>query len=501
MKLRLFTAIAFIAMAMISCTEDTDTIGSSITNDTDRLLFSTGVYNATSRSILADSVYSHNSDCYFGMVKDPETNTYVKSDIMAQFNMIEGFKLPSEDKMLSKIDGEVVADSCCISLFVKYSKSYGDTLNAMKMRVSELNAPIDDKYTHYSNFDLKKNGYIRNDGLKINKMFTVRDLKLSDGNLYSLQHNIPYQGTSSDSGYYDRILIPMNVPYTAKDGRTYNNYGTYVMRTYYEHPEYFTNSYRFVHNVCPGFNFEITDGLGVMANIMEIDIQMFYSFITPSDTTAYTSLYLSSTPEVLQTAHIVNDRTALEDLVNDNSCTYLKSPAGIFTEVTLPVDEISQAHVNDSLLSVSISFSRQNSNVETSNPISIPSNILMVHKDSLYSFFENKTMYDYKSSFYAALSSTNTYSFNSIGNIITLMARQKAEGLKSDPDWVAKHPDWNKVVLVPVSTTVKYSSDYYGNTTSTVSAVGNQLGLSSTKLVGGPNSPIEVKVIYAKFND
>ena len=501
MKLRLFTAIAFIAMAMISCTEDTDTIGSSITNDTDRLLFSTGVYNATSRSILADSVYSHNSDCYFGMVKDPETNTYVKSDIMAQFNMIEGFKLPSEDKMLSKIDGEVVADSCCISLFVKYSKSYGDTLNAMKMRVSELNAPIDDKYTHYSNFDLKKNGYIRNDGLKINKMFTVRDLKLTDGNLYSLQHNIPYQGTSSDSGYYDRILIPMNVPYTAKDGRTYNNYGTYVMRTYYEHPEYFTNSYRFVHNVCPGFNFEITDGLGVMANIMEIDIQMFYSFITPSDTTAYTSVYLSSTPEVLQTAHIVNDRTALEDLVNDNSCTYLKSPAGIFTEVTLPVDEISQAHVNDSLLSVSVSFSRQNSNVETSNPISTPSSILMVHKDSLYSFFENKTMYDYKSSFYAALSSTNTYSFNSIGNIITLMARQKAEGLKSDPDWVAKHPDWNKVVLVPVSTTVKYSSDYYGNTTSTVSAVGNQLGLSSTKLVGGPNSPIEVKVIYAKFND
>jgi hypothetical protein len=488
-------------MAMISCTEDTDTIGSSITNDTDRLLFSTGVYNATSRSILADSVYSHNSDCYFGMVKDPETNTYVKSDIMAQFNMIEGFKLPSEDKMLSKIDGEVVADSCYISLYVKYSKSYGDTLNAMKMRVSELNAPIDDKYTHYSNFDLKKNGYIRNDGLKINKMFTVRDLKLSDGNLYSLQHNIPYQGTSSDSGYYDRIHIPMNVPYTAKDGRSYNNYGTYVMRTYYEHPEYFTNSYRFVHNVCPGFNFEITDGLGVMANIMEIDIQMFYSFITSADTTAYTSVYLSSTPEVLQTAHIVNDRKALEELVNDNSCTYLKSPAGIFTEVTLPVDEISQAHANDSLLSVSINFSRQNSDVETTNPISTPSSILMVHKDSLYSFFENKTMYDYKSSFYAALSSTNNYSFNSIGNIITLMAQQKAEGLKTDPDWVAKHPDWNKVVLVPISTTVKYSSDYYGNTTSTVSAVGNQLGLSSTKLVGGPNSPIEVKVIYAKFND
>jgi len=497
----LFTAIAVIAMAMISCTEDTDTIGSSITNDTDRLIFSTGVYNATSKSILADSIYSHNSDCYFGMVKDPETKSYVKSDLMAQFNMIEGFSLPSEDKMLSKIDGKVVADSCYISLFVRYAKSYGDTLSAMKMRVSELNAPIDDKYTHYSNFDLKENGYIRNDGLKINKMFSVRDLKLSDGDLWSLQHNIPYQGTSSDSGYYDRILIPMNIPYTAKDGRTYNNYGTYVMRSYYEHPEYFTNSYRFVHNVCPGFNFEITDGLGVMANIMEIHIQMFYSFITPSDTTAYSSVYLASTPEVLKTAHIVNDRAALEQLINDNSCTYLKSPAGIFTEVTLPVDEISQAHANDSLLSVSVNFMRQNSDVNSTNQLNTPSNILMVHKDSLYSFFENKTMYDYKSSFFASLSSTNSYSFTNIGNMITLMAQQKADGLKSDPNWVAKHPDWNKVVLVPISTTVKYSSDYYGNTTSTVSAVGNQMGLSSTKLIGGANTPIEVKVIYAKFND
>ena len=125
MKLRLFTAIAVTAMAMISCSEDTDTIGSSITNDADRLVYSTGVYKATSKSILADSVYSHNSDYYFGMVKDPETKSYVKSGFMAQFNMIEGFSLPSKDSMLSLVDGEVAADSCEISLFVRYSKSYG----------------------------------------------------------------------------------------------------------------------------------------------------------------------------------------------------------------------------------------------------------------------------------------------------------------------------------------------------------------------------------------
>ena len=498
MKLRLFTAIAVTAMAMISCSEDTDTIGSSITNNSDKLEFSTGVYSATSRSILADSVYSNNSNCYFGMVKDPETNSYVKSDFMAQFNMLEGFNLPTQDEMLSKIDGEVVADSCEISLFVKHSTSYGDTLAAMKMRVSELDTPIDEKYTHYSNFDLKSNGFLRSNGLKVNRMFSIRDLTLSDGNLQSIQNNIAKQGTTADSGYYDRIRIPMNIPYTAKDGKTYNNYGTYVLRTYYEHPEYFRNSYWFVHNVCPGFYFEITDGLGVMANILEINIQMYYTFKVDT-TTAISSVYLSSTPEVMQTSHIVNDRATLKKLVDDNSCTYLKSPAGIFTEVTLPVDDISQQHANDSLLSVSISFQRENSGITDNNySLKTPNNMLMVQKDSLYSFFENKTMYDYTTSFMATLA-TNAYTFSNIGNLITQMARQKAEGLKSDANWEAKHPDWNKVVLVPVATTTKTSYDSYGYSSTAVSSIHNDMGLSSTKLVGGANSPIEVKVIYAKF--
>ena len=81
------------------------------------------------------------------------------------------------------------------------------------------------------------------------------------------------------------------------------------------------------------------------------------------------------------------------------------------------------------------------------------------------------------------------------------MEHQKTEGLKSDPNWVAKHPDWNKVVLVPISLITKTSYDYYGYSTSTVSGLQHELGLSSTKLVGGANKPIKVNVIYAKFKE
>jgi hypothetical protein len=247
--------------------------------------------------------------------------------------------------------------------------------------------------------------------------------------------------------------------------------------------------------VCPGFYFEVNDGLGVMAKISEIDINMHFHY--QADTTVYYgSLFLSSTPEVLRTTRVVNDNAALQRLVNDKSCTYLKAPAGIFTEVTLPVDEISQAHTKDSLLSVSINFNRQNSNISTQYPLNTPDYILMVQKDSLNTFFETQTIYNYTSSYMAGLSA-NAYSFSNIGNLITLMAKNKAEGLKSDPNWVAKHPDWNKAVLVPLAATITYDK----NRSPTVTAIANQMGLSSTKLVGGDGNPIEMKVIYARFKE
>ena len=233
-----------------------------------------------------------------------------------------------------------------------------------------------------------------------------------------------------------------------------------------------------------------------MAKVSEIDINIY--FRQQGDTSIVSnSMFMSSTPEVLQTARIVNDKDALKRLIDDKSCTYLKAPAGIFTEVTLPVEDIEQNHMKDSLLSVSIGFKRLNDGrFDVHYPLKAPASILMVHKDSLNSFFETQTIYNYTSTFMATLSS-NAYSFSNIGNMITLMSKKKAEGIRSNPNWIANHPNWNKVVLVPI--TASYSTDSYGN--STVSSVVNQMGLSSTRLVGGEGQPIEVKVIFAKFHN
>ena len=401
---------------------------------------------------------------------------------MAQFNMQEGLILPNVSDILS-LDGEgrVIADSCDLWLTFDKSNCFGDSLASLKLNMLELDRPMDEKVTYYSNYDPKANGFIRKDGLKKSMLFTMINLTYSDS-IRALKD------------YKDIVRIALNDPYTDKNGVTYRNYGTYLLRNFYEHPEYFKNSYAFIHSLCPGFYFELGDGLGLMAKIQEMQIRVYYRYKKNSETLV-SYLSSSSTPEVLQTTKITNDKEALRRLVSDESCTYLKSPSGIFTEVTMPVDEITQSHTNDSLLSVSIDFKRENSAIQQPYLLSAPKNIIMLPTDSLKTFFEEEKDYDYKSSYIASLSSSNCYSFSNIGNLITLLSNNKAKGLASDPDWLSKHPNWNKVMLVPISVSQT------GSSSSSIAVVANQMGLCSTKLVGGKDSPIEVKVIYASFKN
>jgi hypothetical protein len=81
------------------------------------------------------------------------------------------------------------------------------------------------------------------------------------------------------------------------------------------------------------------------------------------------------------------------------------------------------------------------------------------------------------------------------------MYEEKILGELDDPNWTKKHPDWNKVVLVPITTPTLTTTTTNASTTTvtTTTPISHQIGLSSTQLVGGKDSPIEIKVIYAKF--
>lgn len=480
--LRLLTVLVIAALTFAACDDTTEGIGGSITNKIDNINISNSAFNVTTKSIVADSVLSRNNTGLIGNMKDPETGNYVKGDYMTQLSVLPTFSVDTLDYIKKANNGKLEADSCY--LLISYNASYGDTIAPMKVTAYEMTKPMAEDKEYYSNYDAFKNGWV------------------SENN----QHWSSYYNLSNTSDVKN-FKIYLNKKYT-KDGKTYKNYGSYILQTYAEHPEYFKTNFKFLHNVCPGFYIKNVGGTGNMAKIWNTELIFYWTRkktikkkdgVTDSIAKGIGYNRFDGTEEVLQLNKIENDTENLEQLARQENCTYLKSPAGIFTEVTLPIEDIMKGHEKDTLNTATISFPRLN-NVDEDNPYNFatPSTILMVQKDSLQTFFEKSKLADSRTSYTTSYSSTgtykNAYTFQNIANLVSAMYKNKG-----------KSKNWDKVVLVPVSI-ITVTQGY----TTVITKINHDMALASTRLKRGvittdssgkKTSPIQIKVIYSKFKE
>lgn len=477
--LRLLIVLVIAALTFAACDDTTEGIGGSITNKIDNINISNSAFNVTTKSIVADSVLSRNNTGLIGKMKDPETGNYVKGDYMTQLSVLPTFSVDTLDYIKQANNGSIEADSCY--LLVSYNASYGDTIAPMKVTAYEMTKPMAEDKEYYSNYDA----------------FKVKEGWVSENNQHwSSNYNL------SNTSDVKNFKIYLNKEYK-KGGKTYKNYGSYIMQTYAEHPEYFKTNYKFLHNVCPGFYIKNVGGTGNMAKIWNTELIFYWTRhkTINKDSTAVSIGYnrFDGTEEVLQLNKIENDTENMKKLANQENCTYLKSPAGIFTEVTLPIEDIMKGHEKDTLNTATISFPRLN-NADEDNPYNFatPSTILMVQKDSLQSFFEKSKLADSRTSYTASYSSTgtykNAYTFQNIANLVSAMYKNKGKG-----------ENWNKVVLVPVNV-ITTTQGY----TTVISKINHDMSLASTRLKRGvittdsngkETSPIQIKVIYSKFKE
>lgn len=477
--LRLLTVLVIAALTFAACDDTTEGIGGSITNKIDNINISNSAFNVTTKSIVADSVLSRNNTGLIGKMKDPETGNYVKGDYMTQLSVLPTFSVDTLDYIKQANKGSIEADSCY--LLVSYNASYGDTIAPMKVTAYEMTRPMSEDKEYYSNYDAFKERWV------------------SENNQHwSSNYNL------SNTSDVKNFKIYLNKEYK-KDGKTYKNYGSYILQTYEKHPEYFKTNFKFLHNVCPGFYIKNVGGTGNMAKIWNTELIFYWTRhkTINKDSTAVSIGYnrFDGTEEVLQLNKIENDTKNLEELASKDQekCTYLKSPAGIFTEVTLPIEDIMKGHEKDTLNTATISFPRLN-NENEDNPYNFatPSTILMVQKDSLKSFFEKSKLADNRTSYTASYSSTgtykNAYTFQNIANLVSAMYKNKGKG-----------ENWNKVVLVPVNV-ITTTQGY----TTVISKINHDMSLASTRLKRGvittdsngkETSPIQIKVIYSKFKE
>ena len=510
MKKLIMTVVALLIVAITSCTESTDRLGNTLTTPADKFSVTADTFEVSTRSIKVDSVLSRSVYSYIGRLKDPETGSYITSDFMTQFNVLEkqsGKIFPNKQTIADKGgEYEAICDSCFIRVVVN---SYqGDSLASMMLTMRELGKPVKESGIYYTNFDPEEAGYLRDDDKAIRQNVVYSMVDLTENDSVRNAHNT--------QGYYNTFEIPLNSAYTSINHEEFNNYGSYVMSQYYSHPEYFKNSKAFIRNVCPGFYFQCKDGLGVMTEVAYVQLVIYYHYKIDDVTYAEYASF-NSTEEVLQTTHITNNKESIDELIADNECTYLKTPAGIYTEVTLPIEDIKSGHENDTITSARIVFSRMNEKSRYSDIVlEEPTSILMVEADSLYSFFEKNSIPNNKTSFLATFNTTyKTYTFNNLSTLINHKFNKVRDYITNKDgsiDWKLLkqfeeevdekgnkvNDDWNKVVLIPVQVETSAAS-----TTSTVSTVSNEMNVNSVRLVGGSENkhvPVRISIIYNRNN-
>ncbi len=463
MKLK-YLYIGLLSALIYSCDDTTAGIGDSTIAAGDSIPAGAAVYNVYSRSILADSVYARTSTAYLGKYTDPHFGEF-SADFIAQFTCTDNFEFP-----------ETVQEITGIKMRMFYDQYFGDSLNAMRMQVDTLDKIIPEKElsTFYTSVDPTQY-YNENSNPVARKAFAARGTSATDTTMISYDS---YGNATYYSYYWQDVKLPLPL-------------AQHMYDKYAEDKNNYKNAENFIKNVLKGFYIHCTHGDGTILYINDMQLHLNFKYLIESssgkvDSLVNGSTIFAATKEVIQANRFQNsDR--LKELVEEKDYTYLKTPAGIFTEVTLPVDEIAEMHLRDTLNAASVTFTRYNEKSESKYPMGIPQTLLMVRKSEMHDFFEKNETYNGLTSFiaeYVASSETaNTYTFPNISSLITQCINEKKAG-KNDADW-------NKVVLIPVKTETDSNGSVIG--------LKSNLDMESTCLVGGDKNPIKMQILYTTF--
>ena len=466
------------AIALTGCDEGTGTLG--IYPQQDALNTSTSTFDVLSFDMLNAVVPAGSTTSFLGKVIDPETDQAITATFAAQFHTFENYTFPNREYIIG--DGGFLCDSVELRLFIK--NTFGDKSNPMKLEVWPLSRDegklLKESESLFTNTDLWQ--FVdETDGPLATKVFTATDYAVSDAQRASR--------TYTDNV---RIVLPKE---TGQD----------IMEAYYSNPAYFRDSYTFIRNVCPGFLFRTVSGTGTMLNLEVCTMNLSFRYKNPAypDSVISALCRFAATPEVMQCTQF--ESSNLEGLIGNEQYTMLKTPAGICTELVLPVNDIYKGHENDSITRASITLTRINNQDEDAQDdayaLGISQQLLLVRKQNMDTFFAKHQVSDSRQSYTTNFIPTyNSYTFANIAQLITYCQQEKKAGLRSsgmtEEQWEAAHPDWNRVVLVPV--TIASATDANGNTSQV--SVNQDLSLCSTKLVRGTKAnPIKMQVIYSNL--
>lgn len=482
-----YLLVALLALTFWGCDDNTGSLGIDMMRPEDHIQGMTENYDVTSKSILVEKIFAKTSTAYLGKYTDELYGTFT-ADFLTQFTCTPNYEFPKKE-VIPGFGTGLGEQEVSAELRIFYTNYFGDSITSSKLNIYELNQILKegDKSNYYT--DINPADYCDLDNPN-SFLGTKGYTAVNMGQSQSYRDSVK-------AGYYPGVIVPLK-----------KELANHIIESYYRDPSLFKNSETF-QKVFPGIYTQCVDGDGTVLYIDRIWLRLNFKYnIERKSTSKVDSLItgaaiFAATKEVIQANSFNNE--GLKNLVdNEQTSTYLKSPAGIFTEAILPINKVltgnnpeveGGTHENDSINSVSLSFTCYNQ--PENSEFSVPTNVLMLRKKDMSSFFENNEVPNNITS-YVTTYSGNKYTYSNVANLVTtcINEKKKAQGNKSDAEWEQENPDWNKVVMIPV----KIALDNNNN----IIKVEHDLQMNSVKLKGGDptlgGKITDMKVIYSRFS-
>lgn len=552
-----YALIALLAITFFGCDDNTGNLGFDMFPDSDKNINGQlKTYPVTTESVPAGRIYAKTNIGYVGKFTDETFGTY-QAGFLSTLNCPTGLTFPgvyngtafndknkitntmvstkSDDIVLihkdpEDVTSEVIGNIHTVELYLWYDTYFGDSLTACRLSVYQLDKELEkaDEKNAYYYTDIDPNEFYDEsnaESLLGTKAYTAVDLSVKDSirnlSTYVPSVHLALEKTTSEriGGEILRMFRKAQTSGTAFGNKEFLDAfkGIYVKSDYGDGTVLYVDQVQ-MNVVYKNYAIDSISG------------KPLKTYDNKNDSTYYAYRIFNSTREVIQANKLDNDEKVDELIETHDNCTYLKTPAGIFTQATLPVNQISEELSGDTLNAVKLTFSSYNQPSSSSNfGMAAPSNVMLIREKDKESFFANNQLNDGVSSFLTSHNtSTNQYTFSNITRLINacINDRKAAErdikngGVtytvynektgkdesKTTNDITEWEDDtqWDKVVLIPVLVT--YDSSSSSNGTSNIIGIQHDLKPGYVKLKGGklgkdnPNYRLNLEVVYTNFS-
>ena len=400
MKFRAIIYSIFAVFTFMACNDDLSPVGIGILPEEDRLSVRIDTISFVSSTQIVDSIFSKTSLGLLGNFYDP---TYGET----QYGYLCNFYTSP-----SAVFGEVIDDRIdSVILILSYRSFIGDSLTAMEATVYGIPEGKKLDRNYYSNIDPWQ--YAKKDLLWAKKSYTARDLNVSDSIYFQ---TLLYPNSYS---HYLKFDLPKSV-----GQQIYNKWNSPEKeKTFGNLDEFF--------KFFPGMYIESTYGSGNILVVEDTRLVVYYD--TPvqlKDIHGNDSIIVErpeyalfcATDEVTQLNKFKNRERDNLQLINDNTLTYLKTPAGVVTQLEIDLQKIvEKIGDNRTFNNVRLILNVEEQKKEQ-YPLQIPPTVLLINPDSVKIFFEEGRRADRIYNYYAFLSESSTYKYD-FGNISNLIER------------------------------------------------------------------------------